>query len=82
MNLRCGKLAIVYRLGEATLQLKPDKLDRELVLNRNSWKLWDQDELDQLVASINDMQVRLFKDIEKSKQVEKALAERASNIKS
>ncbi|MBU8910598.1 MAG: PAS domain-containing protein, partial [Desulfobacterales bacterium] len=63
----------ITKMADYTRQLRPDKLDRKLILDHNSGKLWDQDELDQLIASINEMQIRLFKDIEKRKQTEKAL---------
>ena len=54
-------------------QLNIDNLGSPLVLDRNTSDISEQDELDQLVSSINGMQKQMFTDISKQKQTEKKL---------
>lgn len=65
----------ITKIASYTQKLEPDKLDKELVLDRKTDKSSEPDELDELVTSFNNMRVRLNKDIEERRRAEKALRE-------
>ncbi|MBW2545398.1 MAG: hypothetical protein JRD43_08130, partial [Deltaproteobacteria bacterium] len=60
----------IIQMAEYTRQLDPDKLDRELVLDRRTHKSSRPDELDQLVTAFNNIRVRLFENIEERRRAE------------
>lgn len=63
----------LVKMADYARSLNLDKLDRELVLKRKTSKLTAPDELDQLVTAINEMRVRLMKDMAARLQAEKQL---------
>jgi len=71
-------LAIIYflftrhltRMANFTQQLVPGKQNQLLALNRRSHGMVKPDELEQVVAAINDLQERSVKDVNRRKQAE------------
>jgi len=63
----------ITKMARYTKKLEPDKLDKELVLDRKADKSSKPDELYELATSFNDMRVRLNNDIEERSRAEKAL---------
>lgn len=63
----------LIKIAEFTGQLNVSNLHTRLTLDRRQSKQSEPDELDQIVLAINDLQVRLKKDIEKRAQTEEAL---------
>ena len=63
----------ITKMARYTKKLEPDKLDKELVLDRKADKSSKPDELYELATSFNDMRVRLNNDIEERSRTEKAL---------
>lgn len=60
----------LVKMADYARSLDLNKLDHELVLKRRTSKLTEPDELDQLVTAINEMRVRLMRDIAARTQAE------------
>ncbi|MDM8530466.1 ATP-binding protein [Anaerolineales bacterium HSG25] len=60
-------------IAKSTQQIDLEHINEPLTLNRKTLKWFKNDELDQLVTSINDMQTRLVADNKRRKEAEEAL---------